>query len=306
MNIMTEYAKLCFIYSLNKSGKWNDFFDKRKITIEDREKYGIGFSDDDVIINKLSNIYDSSVLEEYGLLIRTSNNYLYHPYKNRITFPIANKFNKVNGITARAIDNNPAKYIHTINTEHFKKGESLYLESYIDITKDELFLVEGPLDAIALNKNGYNAVASLGTGFSSQQVEMIKEYSKQFKIKILYDNDTAGVNATMRLLKELVLIAGKVYVINIEENVKDIDEYISSGYDISKLKTIDGRRYFFNNYFHKITSSSDYKEAYEEFIKAERYLKNITDGRIYNGVYNTLKKINSDIDFDKLMEESRK
>ena len=269
-----------------------DFIKKRKLYKSDVKKYSLGFSKDDDIIKILhSKGYSKKDLIEYGILIKTKYG-LWHPFKNRIIFPIVDTNNTIVGITGRSLKmNDNVKYIHTTNTAHFTKGNTLYLEYLINKNHANIYIVEGPMDAIAMNKRGYNAVATFGTGFSKMQLHKIKEYSKEYEINILFDNDGPGREASLKIIKELSKIACKVNYISMPENYKDIDEFLRND-EVKNLKKRNGRNFFFDNYFKNIFSLETYREAYLEFIKQYKFLTTIEDGRIYRGFLIKLSKLN--------------
>lgn len=268
------------------------FIRRRKLSYQDIKKYVIGYSHEDDIIDYLySKGFKQSELIDYGILIKTKYGY-WHPFNNRIIFPIINVDKKIVGITARSIKpNDNVKYIHTTNTKYFRKGEMLYLEHLLNPKDKKLFIAEGPMDAIAINKKGYNAIATFGTGFSKAQLQKIKDYSKEYEINVLFDNDEAGKQASLRLLKEMVKIACKINYVYLPDNVKDIDEYLEK-YDMEHLQSTNGRTFFIGNYFQNIFDQETYHDAYMEFLKQCKFIETIKDKRIKRGFYIKLSKLN--------------
>ena len=82
------------------------------------------------------------------------------------------------------------------------------------------------MDVIALHQAGFdNAVASLGTSFTSGHANLLKRYTKE--VYLTFDSDGAGVKAALRaipILKEAGLTAK---VINMRP-YKDPDEFIKA------------------------------------------------------------------------------
>ena len=73
-----------------------------------------------------------------------------------------------------------------------------------------MIICEGYMDVISMHQAGFdNAVASLGTAFTSQQASLLKRYTSE--VLLAYDSDGAGVKAALRaipMLKEAGLSPG--------------------------------------------------------------------------------------------------
>ena len=121
-------------------------------------------------------------------------------------FPIADYSGKILGYSARVApggDETQAKYVNTPETEVYHKSRVLY---GIDKAKSEIksqnfvLLVEGNMDVIAASQAGIkNVVAVSGTALTPDQIGMIKRYAP--KIKMFFDMDSAGYNATKKSMK---------------------------------------------------------------------------------------------------------
>lgn len=92
----------------------------------------------------------------------------------------------------------PAKYINSPESPIYKKGEQLFglFAAKAGIRqKGHSLLVEGNFDVVALHAAGFdNAVAPLGTAFTSEQAKLLKRFSQQ--VIITFDGDAAGRKAT--------------------------------------------------------------------------------------------------------------
>lgn len=82
------------------------------------------------------------------------------------------------------------------------------------------------MDVIALHQAGFdNAVASLGTSFTTGHASLLKRYTKE--VYLTFDSDGAGIKAALRaipILKEVGLTAKVVHM----EPYKDPDEFIKA------------------------------------------------------------------------------
>jgi len=101
------------------------------------------------------------------------------------------------------MDDSLPKYLNSPETEIYSKGRNLYglFQARKAIRDaDSAIVVEGYLDLIACHEAGAeNAVASLGTALTSEQVRLLKRHTRN--ALILYDADKAGEAATLRGLE---------------------------------------------------------------------------------------------------------
>lgn len=82
------------------------------------------------------------------------------------------------------------------------------------------------MDVIAMHQAGFTqAVASLGTAFTSGQASLLRRYANE--ILLSYDSDGAGVNAALRAIGILKEAGMTGRVINLEP-YKDPDEFIKA------------------------------------------------------------------------------
>ena len=66
--------------------------------------------------------------------------------------------------------------------------------------QDQVVIVEGYLDVIALHQDGYpNVVSPMGTALSDHQLRRLKRYTR--RIVLALDPDAAGDQATLRGLE---------------------------------------------------------------------------------------------------------
>lgn len=104
------------------------------------------------------------------------------------------------GFTGRKLDDNLdiPKYINTNENIVYSKGSSLYgLDIAKNHSRNEMIIVEGNMDAISLHQRDIkNVVASMGTALTEKQARLILRYTKN--VKIAYDSDAAGTEATLR------------------------------------------------------------------------------------------------------------
>ncbi|MEM7173811.1 MAG: DNA primase [Bacteroidota bacterium] len=187
-----------------------DYLKKRGITQPLIEKFQLGYSP-----NQWKSLYQHTIQKGYtihnlqnaGLAIEKAPN-VYDRFRDRIMFPIHNLAGLVVGFGARRINNdtNTPKYINSPETNIYKKSYilyGLYQAKQAIQQKNFCYLVEGYTDVLALHREKINhVVASSGTSLTQEQVQLLSRFTKS--IVLLFDNDTAGTEATLRSIKLLL------------------------------------------------------------------------------------------------------
>ena len=94
-------------------------------------------------------------------------------------FPIMDVNNRVIGFGGRVMGDGTPKYLNSPETRLFDKSRNLYGLNYARSSRKKYMLIcEGYMDVIAMHQAGFtNAVASLGTAFTSQHAMLIKRYT---------------------------------------------------------------------------------------------------------------------------------
>ena len=123
-------------------------------------------------------------------------------FKERIIFPINTISGQPIALGGRIMKNDSylAKYINSPETQFFKKGNNLYnLDKARRFSNsiEQIFLVEGYMDVIGLNRNGIeNCVANLGTALTDKQIMILNQFFNE--IIICFDGDESGYKAAVR------------------------------------------------------------------------------------------------------------
>lgn len=151
--------------------------------------------------------YKNEEIIKTGLIIKKEGTSDYYDrFRDRVIFPVADSNGKIVGFSARVApggDESQAKYVNTPETEVYHKSRILYgLNSAKQAMRQQDFvlLVEGNMDVIASAQAGIkNTVAVSGTALTPEQVGIIKRYTN--KVKMLFDMDSAGENATKKSIK---------------------------------------------------------------------------------------------------------
>ena len=133
----------------------------------------------------------------YGITINTKYNKTFHRFQNRITFPIFDYNNNIVGFGGRTVTQSKIKYINSPESNFFKKSNNLFgFRQNIDSIKksNQIIIVEGYMDVISLyTKKISNAVASLGTALSENQIKKIWQFVDN--PIVCFDGDLPGKNA---------------------------------------------------------------------------------------------------------------
>ena len=202
------------------------YFEERKLSKETMQHFGLGYSNkysDDLYQYLKKQGYEDELLKDSGLVTIDERRGGHDKFWNRAMFPIMDANNRVIGFGGRVMGEGEPKYLNSPETMIFDKSRNLYgLNFARSSRRPHILLCEGYMDVIALHQAGFdNAVASLGTSFTSGHANLLKRYTKE--VYLTFDSDGAGVKAALRaipILKEAGLTAK---VINAEEYQKRID-----------------------------------------------------------------------------------
>lgn len=180
------------------------YLKERGFTPETIKKFQLGFapaSRDKFVQTATKNQFNPDLLVQSGLAVQRDDG-LRDNYRERIIFPVHNHIGKILGFGARLLKTNERapKYINTPENEVYIKSKILYglyfARTHIE-QKNECLLVEGYTDVMGLHQAGVeNVVASGGTSLTTEQLHLIKRFTKN--LTILYDADSAGIKAALR------------------------------------------------------------------------------------------------------------
>ena len=188
----------------------------RGLSMATQETFELGYAPDqwDGLLKHLQQVEGCSpeLLEAAGLVVpRKGGNGFYDRFRHRVIVPIHDRQGRVIGFGGRSLDGSEPKYLNSPETELFEKGKHLFgLDKATNAIRkdDRAVVVEGYFDVIALHASGItNAVASLGTALSSQQITQLCRVSDGKRIVLNFDADGAGVRAANRAIGEVEQLA---------------------------------------------------------------------------------------------------
>ena len=207
----------------------HNYLTKRGLSEETITAFGLGYSNkhsDDLYRYLKTNGYTDELLVKAGL-ISASEKGVYDKFWNRVMFPIMDANNRVIGFGGRVMGEGEPKYLNSPETEVFDKSRNLYGLNRARTSRKSYFLIcEGYMDVIALHQAGFtNAVASLGTAFTSGHASLIKRYVNE--VYLTFDSDGAGTKAALRALPILKEAGITAKIIRMDP-YKDPDEFIKN------------------------------------------------------------------------------
>lgn len=252
-------------YLKTSSGKIaRNYLNDRNIDDELVKQFQIGLSETDGKLTSLlqnKKISDEDILKS-GISIE-KNGKLVDIYNNRIMFPLWNIEGQVVGFSGRIFEGeSTSKYVNTMETEIFKKGDLLY--NYHNAKEHarkekQVIVVEGFMDVIRLYSIGIkNVVATMGTAITPNQASLIRKLSQN--IILMFDGDDAGEKATIAAIKELDKTDSEIKVVRLE-NKLDPDEYVLTKGKDKMLKHLSSAMSLLNYKSEKYKEKLNFKDS---------------------------------------------
>ncbi len=204
-----------------------EYLRNRQLSDDTIRHFGLGFANkvsDDLYRYLKSKGYEDSILKETGL-VTVEERGGRDKFWNRVMFPIMDVNNRVIGFGGRVMGDGTPKYLNSPETRLFDKSRNLFGLNYARTSREKYILIcEGYMDVISMHQAGFtNAVASLGTAFTSQHGVLLKRYTDQ--VLLTYDSDEAGVKAALRAIPILKEAGMSVKVLDMKP-YKDPDEFM--------------------------------------------------------------------------------
>lgn len=191
--------------SLLKDHKVVSYLQKRKLSVEIIDEFKLGYAGeawDDLEKYFKQKRVPPTIAQKLGLIRQNKNGGFFDLFRDRLMFPIFSIDGQVIGFGGRIIDQGQPKYLNSVESDVFKKGQSFYgldLSAKHIRSEDRVFVVEGYMDLLALYSHGVrNVVATLGTALTDKHVHTIKRLTKN--VVLLFDGDQAGQTAADRSL----------------------------------------------------------------------------------------------------------
>ncbi len=215
----------------------------------------------------------------------------YDFFRERLLFPLIDVRGRVCGFGGRimpSVEKRPSemklpKYLNSAESELFQKSKFLYglYQAKRAIREEEsVIVVEGYFDTVALHQFGIeNTVAPCGTSLTEDHLRMLTRLAK--KIIVFFDQDEAGINATVKSM-ELGLKNGMLlYGIQFDSKL-DPDEFLLENptENLAKLKSwISNAHPLLDYTIEKLfkESENDLEKRTQAIKQAVQWLQSYTD-----------------------------
>lgn len=206
----------------------------RHIPPEIAETFGLGFAPDDWDVLSqflVTRGFSEAELVQAGVsLRRKQGSGVIDRFRNRLMIPLRDHHGNTVGFTGRSMpgDEQGPKYMNSPETPVYSKSHLLFgLDLAKRAARDAGFIVivEGNLDVVASHKAGVkNIVASSGTAFTQEQLELLKRYTST--IVFAFDSDAAGLKAAKKGMSLARALEFDIRAAILPEGVKDPDELV--------------------------------------------------------------------------------
>ena len=149
-------------------------------------------------------------------------------FRGRMMVPFIDTNGQVIGYTARVLDKSEPKYLNTSDTLLFNKSRyifGLYQAKEAIRRSGFVVIVEGNMDVISSHQAEVKqTVATSGTAMTEQHLKILSRLTSD--VRLAYDGDAAGVNATERAINIAGNLGINLSVISDYHGAKDPDELI--------------------------------------------------------------------------------
>ncbi len=217
-----------------KGEKVREYLLSRGLTEETIKKFRLGYSSGPLEIGEYlhSRGFAYAQMVKWGLLASYEHR---DRFAGRIVFPIYDREGHPIAFGGRIFGTEEgAKYLNSPETPWFKKSDVLYGFFHAKDTlvrEKRAIIVEGYMDVIGLHQAGItSAVAPLGTALTETQLQLLQRYVD--KIILLFDGDSAGLQAASRSLDALIETNMESRVVILPQNMDPDEMVLEKGPDV--------------------------------------------------------------------------
>jgi DNA primase len=210
-----------------------DYLASRGIAAETVRAFRLGLAPEGWthLADRLGPRVGEDVLVQAGLAMRREGRAgVYDRFRDRLMVPLIAPGAAVVGFGARALGDEPPKYLNSPETPVYHKGAFLFALDAARRSADEageVVVVEGYFDAIALHQAGLrHTVATSGTALTADQARLLRRAAP--RVALTFDGDEAGREAMMRSLAVLLGEGLEVEVVDLPLG-EDPDTVVRSG-----------------------------------------------------------------------------
>jgi DNA primase len=237
------------------------YLEKRGIRGDTLEAFRVGYALDDWtgLRKRLEREkIPLAAAEQAGLLLSRQDGSLYDRFRGRVMFPIEDASGRVIAFGGRVIGEGEPKYLNSPETPVFVKGRNLFGIRQAKETirrKGYAVLVEGYFDVISLwNAGVRNALASLGTALTAEQIQLLRRYTKD--VAVVFDSDPAGRKALDRSLELFLAADVEARAVFLPEGA-DPDDFVRSSGAAALEERIERSPTFMDYYLDTLAGSQE-------------------------------------------------
>lgn len=205
---MMKAAQEFFIKQLELSPIARSYCAQRGLEPDVLQAWGIGYGPEEgsaLAVTLRKQGFQLSEAQALFLVDQDSSGGFYDRFRGRLIIPIHDERGRVVAFGGRIIGAGQPKYINSSDTPLYHKSDllfGLHKAKEVMSKNQRAVLVEGYMDVIACHRAGMaEAVASLGTALTEQQVRLLKRWTNQ--VVVLYDRDEAGQRAAEKACEML-------------------------------------------------------------------------------------------------------
>lgn len=225
-----------FLLQAAQAERARDYLRSRNFSSETIAKYRLGYHPDhwDWLSDRARGRFSSEALQTARLIqARDNGSGNYDLFVDRVLFPIHDERGRTVAFGGRMLPdtkyNTGGKYFNSPESPVFHKSKLIFA---LDKARDAIrktgtaVVMEGYVDCIKAHQSGVlNAVATLGTALTEQHVAFLKRLAE--RVVLVYDGDTAGVNAAARAVERFLEQDVDLRVLTLPENL-DPDEFLDA------------------------------------------------------------------------------
>lgn len=269
-SILIALEKAQEFYVQNLADEHYNYFEKRGISSETLEKFGIGYAPKNNILLNAFKGFSKEILLASGLISKNKNQNHYYDffYDSRIVFPIYDKSQIVSFAGRTLSETVKPKYTNFRNTIVSEKKNNLFglhLALKHIVKSKSVFVVEGYTDVMMIHQEAYqNVVAKCGTSFTEAHAQTLAKYAK--RIIFVPDSDIWEDEQKFKTFEKEINIS-------LEKGFECLVVKLENGHDPCSLqhnvkdalqKKHDAIEFLANHYFTTAESVTEKGEAVEK------------------------------------------
>ena len=271
ISFLADYEGISFRLAMEKLAK------EYNVNIEQNKDFANECAVEDHFTNEAKRAYNRVnnvrlYLNKRGITDETIDEFMLGEEGGGVTIPLHNEFGQVVAIARRTFGGK-AKYVNSYNNVLYEKRSNLFnLHRAITSLKkrDELYFVEGYLDAISGHQLGLPVVAYCGNELTREQIRTVgNTIRRKITFVLVPDNDEEGLKRLPRVRDYFreVMPKAHVRVAIVPDEVKDMNDMLLAGIDPSSLETVHIDRYVLGLLLEKSTCKEDEYEIVHDYLR---------------------------------------